>query len=524
MRSYLRFMSFSMLVVCLIATTSCVKNRRWQVSTQPITPAVVPLNAATSVAVIEFDGMGQLWDRCSLDPATDPKPCQLRNAIDYIHRQRKTAHGAQEDPIVVTFVHGWRHNAETKDENFRAFSTMLTTLQRNSDDRLLKCQQAAVTSSPACTERRSRFIGVYIGWRGEVVRFPLDFFTVFDREMGAKRTALVSMSEVFVQLRNAAKQTSADDPSLPSERARFLLFGHSYGGLIVERVIAQMFASSLLIEHKSDRIPCDSGGSGVRPFADLVVLINPATDSVGTTQFIDLMKRSKVTVCSPVHLAEGLSAPLIIAIHARNDSATGKVFATGHTIESVNKAFRTPEKKSTPPEKRCDFCDDGVGKPPSESFLYRHTPGHAIYLANLCYVDEAPETGDWVCDRVRQTVNAAIVAAGGDSSKSVYKNAPPQQMLPPQLTQRLQSLLALPAAASSPSGGTLVLNLFYRHLPLGEHDEHGHSRPWNNTPYWIFTVPKNVVDKHSGFWNKDFTDLMTSLVAATTPPGGTPII
>ena len=470
---------------------------------------------AKAVAVVELDAMGQLWDRCSLDSA-DRKPCQLRNAIAYIESERRLAQSAGEDPIVITYVHGWRHNAESKDDDFKSFSRILFQLEKDANDAFVLCHNQRNTAN--CPQKRNRFIGAYVAWRGQVVRTPLDYFTVFDREGGARRTAAVSITEVLVRLRNAAKQTSADDKTLPDESARFLLFGHSYGGLIVARVMAQMLTASLLPEHKIDSTPCE-GKPGVSPFADLVVLINPAMDSIETVQLIDLMKRSQAKVCYPIKLAPGLSAPLIIAIHSRTDVWTGNAFAAGHTLESVNKAFRSSEGKNTPPGEKCDFCDTGVGKPPSEGFLFRNTPGYAIYLANLCYIDDT-NTGDWVCESVRDSVKEAKIQANVDIHTSAYGMviADPTHQTEP--VTKLSGFVAIQKPFPS-NPNSVINNLYYR--TSTKPDSYGHSKPWNDTPYWIFTVPDSIVHQHGGFWAPAFTNLMSDLVIATTPPNGTPI-
>jgi hypothetical protein len=460
--------------------------------------------------------MGELWDRCSLEANT--VPCQLRSSLDYIKQQRQLAEENNEEPVVVTFVHGWRHNAESKDDNLLSFSSILQVLQTQAKNVFDRCKDPdSRFPKDRCPQKLAHYIGVYIGWRGQVVRTPLDYVTVFDREFGAKRTALVTMSEVLTRIRNSAKRTSADEADLPKAPAIFLLFGHSYGGLIVERAMSQMLISSLAPEHADQMEVCSDGSLGIRPFADLILLINPAADATEATQTIDLMKRSKAHRCSPYSNRPDYNAPIIVSIHARNDAATGKVFAAGHFLEEINKAFRKDDSD-------CDFCNSGVGKPSSESFLFRHTPGHAIYLANYCYVNKE-YTGDWVCEEVKKQVQQAKIGAGisANDTASVYDHVAniAEGAIRPVLLGNLNSLLAAPVPHPTTVQPSLFLNLYKRSATPDPKRPNAKLQPWNDTPYWIFTVPKDIVNQHSGFWSPEFVNFISGLVTATTAPGGT---
>lgn len=500
----------------LVLTTGCVHNQRFQPSGVTIAPILANGKAGARIAVIEFDGMGQLWDRCSLD--TDQPPCQLRTALNYIKEQRLAAQSGNEEAIVVTFVHGWRHNAESTDDNLVTFSKIIDDLQVQADNAYRSCHDAnSHIPRDRCPRQHARFIGIYVAWRGQVVRTPFDYATVFDRELGAKRTALVSMSEVFTRIRNAAKQTSEDQKGLPDNPARFLLFGHSYGGLIVERAMSQMLISSLAPEHRKEMEHCSDGTLGVRPFADLILLINPAADAIEANQTIDLMKRSNAHRCPPSPDAPAFNTPIIVSVHARNDAATGWEFAIGHFFEQVNKAFRKKDKD-------CDFCNSGVGEPPSESFLFRHTPGHAIYLTNYCYVDRYPME-DPVCEDVKKRVQQAKIDAGyqANDTQSVYDHVANFSEIPrrPALLGNLAGLLAAPVHDPVNVDATYFLNLYRRSATPDPKHPDAILQPWNDTPYWIFTVPRYIVNEHGGFWTLQFASFVGGLVTATTPPGGT---
>lgn len=70
-----------------------------------------------NVAVVEFDQHGSLWP-CD---ATHAK-CQEDYAVDFLHNAR-TIVLPREKLIVLTFIHGWLHNADWKDQKFPSSSS-----------------------------------------------------------------------------------------------------------------------------------------------------------------------------------------------------------------------------------------------------------------------------------------------------------------------------------------------------------------------------------------------------------------
>ena len=67
-------------------------------------------------------------------------------------------------------------------------------------------------------------------------------------------------------------------------KSRVGLIGHSFGGLLVEAVMTQAMAAMIF-----------SGAQAQADFpADLVVLINPASEAVHAKEFIDLLARDGI--------------------------------------------------------------------------------------------------------------------------------------------------------------------------------------------------------------------------------------
>src|SRR5262245_19904623 len=103
-----------------------------------------------SLCAIEFDDQGELWD-----------PQQLEDTLAHIQKMcedsqdRSKDHEGVGEVIVITFIHGWMHNAAPGDQNFKLFSE------------LIRKRATAEAEFARQNNRHARpIIGVYLAWRG----------------------------------------------------------------------------------------------------------------------------------------------------------------------------------------------------------------------------------------------------------------------------------------------------------------------------------------------------------------------
>jgi len=171
--------------------------------------------SSVCLAFLEVDDMGELWDKGELDTALS----LIRRANDGSREKKKANPGEESDPIVVVFVHGWKNNAKWGNGNVTGFKSSLQVLyQRNSGKRPV--------------------IGVYVGWRGDLTPAYLPVarqFSYFNREATAIRIPGASLSSALTEI---AMRTHENPDSLA------IFVGHSFGGLLLERTVSEMTASS----------------------------------------------------------------------------------------------------------------------------------------------------------------------------------------------------------------------------------------------------------------------------------------
>ncbi|MDQ2093296.1 hypothetical protein [Rhodalgimonas zhirmunskyi] len=198
------------------------------------------------------------------------------------HLAAQRAKGRQN--YVVTFVHGWRHNAELRDGDVRKLRRMLAYSRAALNSRCVALGEYCNTT----------LTGVFIGWNGQKIKEgPSDenpdqgmgqglsalgpALTFWDRwnvscKLGSgRRDCVGEVPQGFKSPLGSALSEIEDDLRLrPGDpRAdKFLIFGHSMGGNML---------ATLLRDKAVAQVKTHKPGRAMRPLmGDLVVLLNPA--------------------------------------------------------------------------------------------------------------------------------------------------------------------------------------------------------------------------------------------------------
>ena len=392
------------MLFCAILLAGCTPNKRLRVNdpapsiafqsapqdwTGPAKSGGVWHNSKTaSVAAIEFDEKGRLWP-CN---SKDQPNCQIDAALDFIKRARQEVTGKKV--IVLTFVHGWHHNAGDSSYNFQNFETMINCLNwgNPTDDDVSQLNASEpVICSGMRPDKKHFYVGVYLGWRGESMRPYLGLLTnlsVLNRHDDAFRVANQAQEDgierTILKLSKAAKQGA--DP------AKFILLGHSFGGLIVNRVTADIYEKRMSGPHPVDETSCTDFGLPFTPFADLVVVINPADSSLHAAELVNRFKSH--SKCPFPRAAEVIQRPMLISLHTSSDSVTDNIGSLALKVAPwVDRTYmnQIASDWANRPDSH-QFLDD----PPSIAELRRNTVNHVPYLRNFCYLDQ-PNRQDLVC-------------------------------------------------------------------------------------------------------------------------------
>lgn len=292
---------------------------------------------------VEFDEQGRFFDRAQME--------QLFQYLESMRElSRKAKAGLQTEACaqgggglsIVTFVHGWRHNARHDDSNVELARKVLRYTYGG--------EMSKPHHNPADCPRQ--VLGIYVGWRGlsttatdaaagplRTLLAPWELISVWDRKNTAQNVAVGSVRELFATVRayqDMRNEDERDDCRTPKRKAaataagpgqsatpetlekvyqclavRHLIVGHSYGALIVHNAVAQQLLENMARgrfetpmpvtsaqldksasepaspgqERKPEDHTClpgatsrSGGKSLVRGYADLIVLLNPAVE------------------------------------------------------------------------------------------------------------------------------------------------------------------------------------------------------------------------------------------------------
>jgi hypothetical protein len=243
------------------------------------------------LAIVEFDDEGLCFDRTRLG---DLEP-QLA-ALD------------GTNPIIIAFVHGWKHNAAATDDNLVAFRDLLAQTASNEQH---DAQQHGRTARPV--------LGVFVSWRGlswdgNIVWAELSFW---DRLQAAQRLAQGSPRELLGRLKAFRNRQPLGDDGRP--RATLLIIGHSFGGLIVFTALAQSLIEAASTQEKL-----------VPSFGNLVLLLNPAFSAISYLPIHQIVAERKFQD----------QLPVFVSATAENDGATGTLYPVGNLTRLITENWR----------------------------------------------------------------------------------------------------------------------------------------------------------------------------------------
>jgi hypothetical protein len=296
------------------------------------------LGERTKLRVVEFDDMGELWDRR-----------QLASVEQDI---RRAAVGNPDGVLLVTYVHGWEHNADPADAqgNLERFKQTLLGLGH-------------AYRSPG---RKRDVVGVYLGWRGRqwkykpgnsplaAVRDTVTKLDFFHAKAAGKRVGGPAATHTLLTIAKAARTSPA---------SKVVVVGHSFGGLMVEQALVPVIAAGITEPTYT-------------PPADLILLVNQAENAINASKLITALKHSQSRV-TPIGSSKG-GLPLLVSVASQTDTAVRRVFPLGSRlgryalgVTNTTTAGRT--------RKEADYTVPGE----SQKDLLFHAPAYIDALQNF---------------------------------------------------------------------------------------------------------------------------------------------
>jgi hypothetical protein len=306
---------------------------------------VVQSPAGYQLGFVEFDDQGWFWT---------PGREQLLAVEQMIARTARLDTARPQPLILIAYVHGWKNNAsDDPNINAAAFAQELGRL-------------AASERLAASSENRTPrpVVGVYIGWPGLSIRWdPAKELSFWSRKNTGDRVGYYGgVTEVLTRLEALTSEINhpgrskatviATAANVGSHGSYFVVVGHSFGaqvvynallpvmtenlsGAKVEKLASDLRSRNLTISSITDanRAPQPLGPQErVRPFADLVVLVNPAFEG---ERYFNLK-----TLSERFDYASG-QRPVLAIFLSKGDWATHYVFPIGRVFSTLFHRYRS---------------------------------------------------------------------------------------------------------------------------------------------------------------------------------------
>lgn len=366
--------------------------------------------------------------------------------------------------------------------------------------------------------------GVYLSWRGTNFQ-PVDYvephhdqdkpievktdpvlygpvslvkpFTFWSRKAAANRFAGAPLMETIQSLSNKVRVKNTV-PGVTLTRS--VLMGHSFGAYIIEKTLLQSMASE----------EGPYGSKSITPPADLVVLLNSAAPAIYAKEFIDFMKwhqiekeSTQATAFLPVTTATDpyWKRPFIVSITSESDLATKDVFPVGTLPEGLFDVGSYEGKES--------IAYNGA----NQKKFFTHTPGHCDFIVSHDLVPAAeipkkvPFTSqgdDWILQYNLYAFHKDLHPDDLDVSKEYPMKQNEVILWGNKGYAKAGKKADDPDKRNEPAADPQLWK-----LQLSRYDE-GHCG-YNNTPYWIIRVPKQVISDHGDVWNPNTASLIAGL-------------
>jgi len=245
-----------------------------------------------TLSIVEFDDQGRCYDRNQMQALA-----------------RKLAELSASDAVILVFVHGWKHDGRSDDDNLTRFLEVVERIAREEK----------------ATRARAPVLAIFVAWRGlSLYGFGIENLTFWGRKQAGLLVAMGAPRELFGRVRRfrEARLQAGGAPLV-------VMVGHSFGGMIVYAALAQSLIEAAAMD----------SNIVVPSIADLVLLVNPAFEAARYLPIHDLVKER----------GEGGFArnqrPVFASVTAHNDWATGIAFPVGMAIARLQENTQGPEER-----------------------------------------------------------------------------------------------------------------------------------------------------------------------------------
>lgn len=258
------------------------------------------------LGIVEFDDQGYYHNRLQRDE---------------VFNWLKSLLGPDEDAIILSYTHGWFHNAnESEEGNLQEFRRVLSNLVKQEQALTESINAKRIKGLDRATARK--VIGIYTGWRGESLNTRgIKLASFWERKKIAQLIGARDGKDYFSSLSAIKANNGGKD-------TRLVILGHSFGGLLVHSA-----TTGLVIDRFNQSIEGDN--VIVSGLGDLIVLVNPAFEA------LDI---GNLTQKANTRNYDTQQRPLYIVLSSEKDKATNLPFRFGRFFTTFFDNYRNDLK------------------------------------------------------------------------------------------------------------------------------------------------------------------------------------
>ncbi len=252
---------------------------------------------------VEFDDQGQVREHD-----------QMEKVLDKFYGM-----AAKEEVLLITFVHGWHHNAASDDGNVKSFHNLLGRISR------VESQSAQQSGRAA-----RKVLGLYIGWRGESIEIPyVNDLTFWERKNTAENVGQMGVTGVLLKLEEIVNVKAGMGDKPKHVNSRMVVIGHSFGGAVVFTALQQVLNDRYINSKPGKTVSNDAQG-----FGDLVILVNPAFEAMHYATLYDISQQ----YCRNYYPSQ---LPKLAVLTSESDLATKWAFPAGRFFSTLFETHST---------------------------------------------------------------------------------------------------------------------------------------------------------------------------------------
>lgn len=297
-------------ILLILALIGCTTTDTYRTESDEICEYREKNTCPKSARSIGYSKEGNTY-RLNFFEIGDQGDVHLRNQVaKLISEYREIAR--QKDVLLITFMHGWHHNAngDSEDTNVIEFRKVLAEAADHIEGK--------------------EVLGVYIGWRGDSVNVPLldrynliNWSSFWDRKSTAHQLASQGLTELLLELETSVIGVNG-------RNHKMVTIGHSFGGAALYTALQPILSERFV---KSRLAGVDSEING---FGDVVVLLNPAFEGMKFNGLFNLAQGH----CESYPKTQ---PPRLVILSSSADWPVRYMFPTGRRINALMETYRPIE-------------------------------------------------------------------------------------------------------------------------------------------------------------------------------------